>query len=115
MKKNRLIPVLLLRNGWLVQSKLFQRYQSLGNPISAVKRLSEWASDELIYLDITSDDSYDMRRDDLGHPNRHGIFEIIEDVSKVAYMSITVGGVFVRCRILRRDCRLVQIKWPSIP
>lgn len=92
MKKNRLIPILLLRNGWLVQSKLFKRYQNLGNPISAVKRLSEWASDELIYLDITSDDSYDMRRDDLGHPNRHSIFEIIEDVSKVAYMPITVGG-----------------------
>ena len=92
MKKNRLIPVLLLRNGWLLQSKLFKRYQNLGNPISAVKRLSEWASDELIYLDITSDDSYDMRRDDLGHPNRHSIFEIIEDVSKVAYMPITVGG-----------------------
>ena len=92
MKKNRLIPVLLLRNGWLVQSKQFRRYQNLGNPISAVKRLSEWASDELIYLDITSDDSYDMRRDDLGHPNRHSIFEIIEDVSKVAFMPITVGG-----------------------
>jgi len=92
VKKNRLIPVLLLRNGWLVQSKQFRRYQNLGNPISAVKRLSEWASDELIYLDITSDDSYDMRRDDLGHPNRHSIFEIIEDVSRVAYMPITVGG-----------------------
>lgn len=92
MKKNRLIPVLLLRNGWLVQSKQFRRYQNLGNPISAVKRLSEWASDELIYLDISSDDSYDMRRDDLGHPNRHSIFEIIEDVSRVAFMPITVGG-----------------------
>lgn len=92
MKKKRLIPVLLLRNGWLVQSKQFRRYQNLGNPISAVKRLSEWASDELIYLDISSDDSHDMRRDDLGHPNRHSIFEIIEDVSKVAFMPITVGG-----------------------
>jgi cyclase len=92
MKKNRLIPILLLRNGWLVQSKQFKRYQNLGNPISAVKRLSEWASDELIYLDISDGDSYDMRRDDLGHPNRHSILEIIEDVSKVAFMPITVGG-----------------------
>jgi cyclase len=92
MKKKRLIPVLLLRNGWLVQSKQFRRYQNLGNPITAVKRLSEWASDELIYLDITRDDSYDMRRDDLGNPNRHSIFEIIEDVSKAALMPITVGG-----------------------
>ena len=92
MKKNRVIPVLLLRNGWLVQSKEFNRYQNLGNPISAVKRLSEWASDELIYLDISKNESHDMRRDDLGHPNRHSIFEIIEDVSKVAFMPITVGG-----------------------
>jgi cyclase len=98
VKKKRLIPVLLLRNGWLVQSKQFRRYQNLGNPITAVKRLSEWASDELIYLDITRDDSYDMRRDDLGHPNRHSIFEIIEDVSRAAFMPITVGG---RIRSLR--------------
>lgn len=41
MKKRRLIPVLLLRNGWLVQSKQFRRWQNLGNPITAVKRLSE--------------------------------------------------------------------------
>ena len=92
MKKNRVIPVLLLRNGWLVQSKQFKRYQNLGNPISAVKRLSQWGSDELIYLDISSDDTHDMRRDDLGHPNRNSIFEIIEDVSKEAFMPITVGG-----------------------
>ena len=92
MKKKRLIPVLLLRNGWLVQSKQFSRYQNLGNPISAVKRLSDWASDELIYLDITRDNSYDMRRDDLGHPNRNNIFEILKDVSRVAFMPITVGG-----------------------
>ncbi|MGE0873750.1 MAG: imidazole glycerol phosphate synthase subunit HisF [Burkholderiales bacterium] len=92
MKKNRLIPVLLLRNGWLVQSKQFKRYQNLGNPVSAVKRLSEWASDELIYLDITRDGGYDLRRDDLGHPNRHGILEIVQDVSRVAFMPITVGG-----------------------
>src|SRR5207253_10792319 len=92
MKKRRLIPVLLLRNGWLVQSKQFQRWQNLGNPITAVKRLSEWASDELIYLDISRDETYDLRRDDLGNPNRHDIFEIIEDVSKAAFMPITIGG-----------------------
>ena len=92
MKKKRLIPVLLLRNGWLVQSKQFKRYQNLGNPVSAVKRLSEWASDELIYLDISRGGYHDLRRDDLGHPNRSGILEIIEDVSKVAFMPITVGG-----------------------
>lgn len=92
MKKNRVIPVLLLRNGFLVQSKQFKRYQNLGNPITAVKRLSEWGSDELVYLDISRDDTHDMRRDDLGHHNRDNIFDIIEDVSKAAFMPITVGG-----------------------
>ena len=92
MKKTRLIPVLLLKNGWLVQSKGFKYHQNLGNPITAVKRLSEWASDELIYLDISRDDHYDVRRDDLGHPNRRDFFEIIRDVSKIAFMPMTLGG-----------------------
>jgi cyclase len=92
MKKRRLIPVLLLRNGWIVQSKGFKKYQNLGNPTSAVARLSEWGSDELIYLDISRDETYDLRRDDLAHPNRQTFSEIIGDVAKVAFMPITVGG-----------------------
>lgn len=92
MKKKRLIPVLLLRNGWLVQSKLFKEYKNLGNPITAVKRLSQWASDELIYLDISDGENYDLRRDDLNTPNRHTIFEILDDISKSTFMPITVGG-----------------------
>lgn len=92
MKKKRLIPVLLLKNGWLVQSKGFKEFKNLGNPITAVKRLSKWASDELIYLDISRDDEYDLRRDDLNTPNRHSIFEILDDISKSTFMPITVGG-----------------------
>lgn len=92
MKKKRLIPVLLLRNGWLVQSKNFNRYQNLGNPVTSVVRLSEWASDELIYLDISDDDIYDIKRDDQGYDNRNSFLKIIEDVSKVTFMPITVGG-----------------------
>ena len=92
MKKRRLIPVLLLRNGWVVQSKRFRKWQPLGNPVTSVKRLSEWASDELIFLDISRDDTYDLKRDDLATPNRATILEIIEDVSRQAFMPITVGG-----------------------
>jgi cyclase len=92
MKKKRFIPVLLLRNGFLVQSKGFKRWQNLGNPTSSVARLSEWASDELIYLDISRDGTHDLRRDDLGHPNRSTFLEIIQDVARVSFMPITVGG-----------------------
>lgn len=92
MKKKRLIPILLLQNGCIVKSKGFSRYQRLGNPITSVKRLSEWASDELIYLDITKKGSYDLKRDDLAFQNRASIIEIIKDVSKMTFMPITVGG-----------------------
>lgn len=93
MKKKRIVPVLLLRNGWLVQSKGFRRYQNIGNPVTSVQRFSEWASDELIYLDISRGDMvYDMRRDDTGHPNRGSLLEIVEDVARQTFMPITVGG-----------------------
>ena len=92
MKKNRLIPVLLLKDGMLVQSNGFSKYRNLGNPVTAVKRLSEWAADELIYLDISKENNYDLRRDDIKHPNRNNILDIIEDVSKATFMPITVGG-----------------------
>ena len=92
MKKRRLIPVILLKNGYLVQSKNFKFYQNIGNPIQAVKRLSQWGSDELIYLDISKDDRYDIERDDLNYKNTTNILEIIKKVSKVTFMPITVGG-----------------------
>ncbi len=91
-KKKRLIPVLLLKNGMLVQSRGFNRHQILGNPITAVKRLSEWASDELIYLDISRDDKYDLKRDDQGYENVKSFLGIIEYISKETFMPITIGG-----------------------
>ena len=82
----------MLRNGWLVQSKKFHDYQNLGNPVTSVKRFSEWASDEIIYLDISKDDNYDMNRNDQGYQNRANFTDIINDVSKVTFMPLTVGG-----------------------
>lgn len=92
MLRDRLIPCILLRNGVIVQSKGFKRYQLLGTPTVAVERLSDWASDELIYLDISRDRSYDLRRDDLKSPNRGSIIEIIQDVASRAFMPLTFGG-----------------------
>jgi cyclase len=92
MKKRRLIPVLLLQNGFLVQSRQFQRYQRLGNCMMAVKRFSEWASDELIYLDISREKTYDLCRDDLNCKNPGDIGSVLREVSQVTHMPITVGG-----------------------
>lgn len=92
MKKKRLIPILLLQNGKIVQSRNFSSYQILGSPINAIKRLSEWASDELIFLDISSNDNYDLDRDDYNIENLSNILDIVENISKKTFMPITVGG-----------------------
>lgn len=87
MKKRRVIAVLLIKDGVLVQSKKFERYQNLGNPFVAVKRLSEWASDELIYLDITD------QNNSLDHGlSKKSFLDIVDQASRSALMPITVGG-----------------------
>lgn len=92
MLKKRLIPVLLLQNGMLVRSELFSIHQIIGNPVYEVKRFNEWTVDELIYLDISRSDLYDLRRDDgkvrgLNHP-----LAILDEVSKTCFMPLTWGG-----------------------
>lgn len=92
MLKHRLIPVVLLRNGVVVQSKGFKRYQMLGNPVTIVQRLSDWAADELIYLDISSDRTFDMGRGDLNTKAQSDILEVLHDVAKECFMPLTFGG-----------------------
>ena len=92
MIKKRLIPILLLKNGFLVQSKNFEFHNYIGHPIKAVKRLSQWCSDELIYLDISRDENYDVHREDHGYQNYNDFLSIINEVSKLTFMPITVGG-----------------------
>lgn len=92
MLKVRLIPVVLMRNGRVVQSKRFSRYQALGNASTVIWRLSNWSADELIYLDISRQGGYDLNRDDLNFPNRHEFHEILADVAGKCFMPLTVGG-----------------------
>ncbi|MFZ6011471.1 MAG: imidazole glycerol phosphate synthase subunit HisF [Bacteroidota bacterium] len=92
MLKKRIIPVILLRNGIIVQSRKFKRYQAIGSPTAAVERLSSWSSDELIYLDISSEPQYDLNRDDLNHPGFKTIVDIIELISQKCFMPLTFGG-----------------------
>ncbi len=92
MLKKRLIPVLLLKNGLLVRSEAFSIHQGLGNPIHEVERFNEWNVDELIYIDISTDDTYDLRRDDAKIKNLDNSLAILEQVSKSCFMPLTWGG-----------------------
>jgi cyclase len=90
--KTRLIPILLLQNGLLVRSELFKIHQVIGNPIHEVERFNQWMVDELIYLDITRDEYYDLRRDDHKVRNLSDPLSILENVSKTCFMPLTWGG-----------------------
>jgi cyclase len=103
MLRTRLIPVLLLQNGMLVRSESFSIHQVVGNPIHEAKRFNEWNVDELIYLDISREGSYDLRRDDHKVKNLSEPMQILEEVSKTCFMPLTWGG---RIRSLEqmREC-----------
>ena len=90
--KFRLIPVLLLQNGLLVRSERFSVHQIIGNPVNEVARLNEWCVDELIYLDISRDNSYDLRRDDGKVKGLSDPLQILEAVAKHCFMPLTWGG-----------------------
>ncbi len=92
MLKCRLIPCVLLQNGFLVRSEKFTTHQIIGNPIHEVTRFSQWAVDELIYIDISGDDYYDQRRDDAKVKSMDSALRILEEVAKTCFMPLTFGG-----------------------
>jgi cyclase len=84
MVKKRLIPVILLRNGRIVQSRRFSRYNIIGDPTPAVARISSWSSDELIYIDITERSNADAMP--------AAIEELIPLISRRCSVPLTFGG-----------------------
>lgn len=95
MLKYRLIPVLFLRNGYLVRSEAFSIHQNLGNPVAQVERYNAWDVDELIYIDISQQAEYEIHRTDLG--NMRGLTpRTVEDIIKIVaercFMPLTFGG-----------------------
>ncbi|KRA06923.1 imidazoleglycerol phosphate synthase cyclase subunit [Acidovorax delafieldii] len=89
----RLIPVLLLKNGLIVRSQLFSIHQSIGNPMHTVRRLSNWNVDELILLDISTEDRHDLRRDDLQVQYQGTtLLGLLPEIAKLCFMPLAVGG-----------------------
>ncbi|MEL6257400.1 MAG: HisA/HisF-related TIM barrel protein, partial [Bacteroidota bacterium] len=63
MRRVRVIPVLLLKDGGLVKSVKFKDFKYVGDPINAVKIFNEKEVDEIVILDI--DASKEGRAPDL--------------------------------------------------
>ena len=92
MRKQRIIPIVLFRQGHVVQSKEFKHYKNLGNPLLTINRLSEWGADEICFLDISGGSKWDSGRSDLKEQVPTTFLEVLREVSKVAYMPLTCGG-----------------------
>lgn len=92
MLKKRLIPILFLKNGFLIRSHKFSRHQSIGNPLMQAERYNDWSVDELIYIDITRDETYDLKRTDQKLQGVSDLLDVLRLVSKSCYMPLTFGG-----------------------
>lgn len=92
MIKTRLIPVLYIKNGLIVRSEDFSYHQNIGNVVNEARRYNEWNVDELIYIDISKEKHYDLRRDDHKIQAYASIEEIIREIAKVCFMPLTFGG-----------------------
>ncbi len=88
----RIVPVLFIKNGLIVRSQNFQRHQVIGNVIDQANRLNEWNADELIYIDISRENHYDLGRDDLKINTMQDIETIISAIGKICFMPLTFGG-----------------------
>lgn len=89
----RIIPLLLLKGGLLVRSERFRTHQVIGNPVSTIRRFSDWNVDELILLSIGRHGDNDLRRDDL-QLNYQGreLVDVLAAVSPSCRMPLAVGG-----------------------
>ena len=90
--KLRLIPVLYIKNGLIVRSEEFSIHQVIGNVVNEAHRYNEWDVDELIYIDISRTSDYDLRRDDHKISSYSTIEEVIEQITKVCFMPLSIGG-----------------------
>lgn len=81
MRKVRLIPSLLLKDGRMIKTKQFGEYRDVGNPRTTAKIYDAQHADELIFLDITATVE-----------NRSTLLDILSTVAEECFMPLTVGG-----------------------
>jgi len=81
MIKKRLIPCLLVKEGVLVKSQGFSRFQMIGMPLTAVRFFNAWAVDEIAIIDIRP-----------SKESREKFLEIVEGLSKECFVPLTAGG-----------------------
>lgn len=82
MLKNRLIAVILVRDGRVVQSVKFKHTNVIHyDPIHAIESFNKWAVDEIVVLNVSKDSLY-----------REEFINIINKISSECFVPLAVGG-----------------------
>lgn len=81
MYRPRIIPVLLLKNQYLVKSVNFKKHNYIGDPINAVKIFNDLKADELVFLDIEATSK-----------NSNIDIDFVKQISEEANMPFSIGG-----------------------
>ncbi len=82
MLKHRLIPVLILRDGVVVQSIQFKHTNVIHwKPMTAVDFFNLWAVDEIVILDVSR-----------SKKKREVFYEVTSGLSRKCFVPLTVGG-----------------------
>jgi len=84
--------VLYIKNGVIVRSEDFNYHQVIGNVFNEARRYNDWNVDELIYIDISREKTYDSGRDDHKVEAVHSMEDILKTVAKTCFMPLTFGG-----------------------
>lgn len=82
MLKKRLIAVLILRDGAVVQSVRFKHTNSIHyDPVHAIECFNKWAVDEIVILNVSRD-----------REAREGFAEVVKRISRKCFVPLSVGG-----------------------
>src|ERR1035437_4381737 len=80
MRRIRIIPTLLIKDGGLVKGRNFTRHKYVGDPINAVKIFNDKEVDELILIDISATKE-----------NKEPNIAQLSDIASEAFMPVAYG------------------------
>lgn len=94
MKKKRIVPLVLFRSGYVVQSHNFGKHRKLGLLDGTLKRLEEWGADEIVVLNISDTElaSSEDGRSDLASDFQFDFVSALEANAKLCSIPLTIGG-----------------------
>lgn len=90
--KKRVVVVLFYKDKQIVQSYNFSNFKVVGNSIYTVKRVNQWDLDELVFLDLSTDESNKFFRRDIPQALNLSFQDAIKSMSSTTHAPLAVGG-----------------------